>query len=118
MTLDTNHFKQKLEEERQRLEGELSKVGRRSPSNPNDWEPSFEDINNQAQSQDEMADKFEEMEQTLAIQSAYENRYNAVKAALERIEAGKYGTCATCGKDINPERIEVDPTSSTCGEHE
>lgn len=118
MALDLNYFKQKLEEERQRLETELGKVGRRNPSNPNDWEPSFDDINDQAQSQDEMADKFEEMEQTLAIQSAYENRYNTVKAALERMESGKFGQCNICGKDISIERLEADPTSATCGQHE
>jgi DnaK suppressor protein len=110
--MDTNQFKLKLEEERQKLEEGLSRVGRRNPSNPEDWEPQFAGMNQQTSSQDEIADKFEAMEQTLAIQTTYENRLKTVTAALARIEDGSYGTCH-CGKDIPKERLEADP-AATC----
>ena len=116
MPIDSNHFKQKLEEERQRLEEELGKLGRRNPSNPNDWEPGFEELNAQESSQDEMADKFEEMEQVLDTQSTFENRLKEVNAALERIEKGTYGTCSICGNPVPEERLEADPTSN-CDQH-
>jgi RNA polymerase-binding transcription factor DksA len=112
MSLDTNQFKIKLEKERSELEEQLSKIGRRNPENPQDWEPKFDDINEQESSADEMADKFEEMEQTLALQSTYENRLTAVQAALAKINTGTYGQCPECNKVIPPERLEADPAAS------
>ena len=38
MTIDYEHFKQKLEEEKKLVETELEKVGRRNSDNPTDWE--------------------------------------------------------------------------------
>ena len=94
--MDTSKFKLKLEEEKQKLEEQLSQVGRRNPTNPEDWEPQFSERNEQASAQDEMADKFEDMEQTLALQNTYETRLTAVRDALERIENGTYGKCKCC----------------------
>lgn len=113
--MNTSKFKLKLEEERQKLEEQLSQVGRRNPSNPDDWEPQFNERNEQTSAQDEMADKFEDMEQTLVLQNAYETRLGIVKEALARIENGTYGRC-NCGKDIPEERLEADPAAGCmCG---
>ena len=115
LTMDTTKFKIKLEEEKQKLEEQLSQVGRRNPANPNDWEPQFKERNEQPSAQDEMADKFEDMEQTLALQTTYETRLAVVREALERIENGTYGKC-NCGKNIPEERLEADPAASCiCG---
>jgi RNA polymerase-binding transcription factor DksA len=37
-----------------------------------------------------------------------------VDAALARIEAGKYGICANCGKKIAQARLEARPESILC----
>jgi DnaK suppressor protein len=37
-----------------------------------------------------------------------------VDAALEKVEAGTYGRCERCGKDIEPARLEFRPTSRYC----
>ena len=37
-----------------------------------------------------------------------------IRAALERIEAGLYGFCSTCGKPIAAERLAAMPTAATC----
>ena len=34
--------------------------------------------------------------------------------ALERLEAGDYGLCVSCGEDIGPKRLEGDPAVATC----
>jgi RNA polymerase-binding transcription factor DksA len=39
-----------------------------------------------------------------------------VETALEHLEEGKYGTCINCGKEINPKRLEVMPTTVLCYE--
>jgi RNA polymerase-binding protein DksA len=37
-----------------------------------------------------------------------------IDAALERIEAGTYGTCTRCGKKIDEERLEAMPYATLC----
>lgn len=37
-----------------------------------------------------------------------------IRAALARISAGTYGNCASCGKAINPERLEALPETVYC----
>jgi DnaK suppressor protein len=37
-----------------------------------------------------------------------------VDAALDRLAAGSYGVCETCGSAIPEGRLEVRPTSRTC----
>jgi RNA polymerase-binding transcription factor len=66
---------------------------------------------------DHMADQgsatFErELDMTLE-ENARENLLE-VQQALERIDAGSYGTCARCGSDIPVERLEAYPTASLC----
>lgn len=34
--------------------------------------------------------------------------------ALERLEAGGYGRCETCGYEIEPERLEATPQATHC----
>ncbi|WP_439122644.1 TraR/DksA family transcriptional regulator [Marivita sp.] len=37
-----------------------------------------------------------------------------IDAALERIEAGTYGTCAKCGETISDDRLRAVPTAALC----
>ena len=37
-----------------------------------------------------------------------------IKGALMRIDSGDFGYCLTCGEEIAPKRLAVDPTSATC----
>lgn len=37
-----------------------------------------------------------------------------VDAALARVDAGTYGICANCGRDIPPGRLEARPFATTC----
>jgi len=38
----------------------------------------------------------------------------SARAALERIDAGHYGTCIDCGLEIAPERLRAQPTAARC----
>lgn len=38
----------------------------------------------------------------------------AIDSALGRIEAGTYGKCQSCGRDISPERLEAIPWTTRC----
>jgi len=37
-----------------------------------------------------------------------------IGSALQRLEAGIYGICTSCGEDINSERLLVRPASAEC----
>lgn len=38
----------------------------------------------------------------------------AIRAALERIDAGSYGQCARCGRVIGDARLQALPSATTC----
>jgi RNA polymerase-binding transcription factor len=37
-----------------------------------------------------------------------------IKATLKRIDDGDFGYCITCGEEIAPKRLAIDPTIPTC----
>lgn len=114
--MNTNDYKRRLEEEKAKLEQELMSVGRRNPSNPNDWEPVPQETEPEADPND-VAEKIEGYEENTAILKDLEIRYNDVLAALDRIEKGIYGVCAVGGETIEPERLDADPAAKTCKAH-
>jgi DnaK suppressor protein len=40
-----------------------------------------------------------------------------VRSALARLEAGEYGRCVVCGKEIEPARLRAVPETPYCLEH-
>jgi RNA polymerase-binding protein DksA len=60
------------------------------------------------------ANETSEQETMLGLQRSSERQLNQVNEALARMDAGTYGTCANCGKPINPARLEVHPSSTLC----
>jgi RNA polymerase-binding transcription factor DksA len=42
------------------------------------------------------------------------DRVNALSSALDRVNAGDYGTCTECGEEIAPARLRVLPEVETC----
>lgn len=114
-----SEFKSRLETELKVVEGELKTVGVQNPENPNDWEAKETemDVMNTTADENEAADKFEEYTQNRAINDALEIRYNAIKRALGKIEAGTYGICEISGDQIEEERLEANPSARTCREH-
>ena len=49
-----------------------------------------------------------------SLSDAERNQLLAVDDALERIEAGSYGKCVNCGKDIGEKRLEAVPWARFC----
>ena len=41
----------------------------------------------------------------------------AINAALQRIEAGSYGTCVRCGAEIEAARLDLLPFTPFCKDH-
>lgn len=118
MTIDLEHFKEKLEQEKKLLEKELEKVGRRNPDNPGDWEATPPAGRDTSQADENtVADAIEGYEDNAAIVRTLEARYNDIKSGLDKIKHGVYGICQVCKKEIESERLDANPSARTCIEH-
>ena len=53
-------------------------------------------------------------EMNLARKEQAVNQLDVLRNALDRIEAGTYEVCTQCGRRINPERLEILPTTTLC----
>lgn len=62
----------------------------------------------------EQANELEDLATNEALEDVYLAESRAIVAALQRIDAGTYGTCAGCGADIAPARLEALPTAIHC----
>lgn len=113
---DFSVYKKRLLEEREKLESELKTIGRRNPSNPADWEAVPPEGGQEADPND-AADLIEGYEANTAILKELEARYNSILEALARIEDGSYGVCIDGEEEIEEERLNADPTASTCKAH-
>jgi len=109
-------YKTKLEEEKKLLEDELSNLGHVDMTG--DWEASPEDETNSQEVQDEgdMAERSEDYEERSIKLNSLEVRLSDINKALKNIESGNYGICENCKKEIEKDRLEVNPAALTCKE--
>lgn len=115
---DINKYKEILTKEMHTLENELQTVGRRNPSNPEDWEAVEGGVKEEHNAEDgDVADAIESLDTNSAVLDQLEMRMNEVKRALERIDEGTYGKCEVCGAQIEEDRLEANPAAKTCKEH-
>jgi len=49
-----------------------------------------------------------------AQDAARQKQILRINAALERLEHGDYGYCATCDEEIGEKRLELDPATPLC----
>lgn len=115
--MDTEYFKEKLEEELFLVEKELNEIGRKNPDNKNDWEAEPADMNIDSADSNETADNIEEFEGNTAVLKELETKYNDIKNALEKIEKGTYGICEISGEPIEEDRLIANPAARTCKAH-
>ncbi|HSG85950.1 MAG TPA: TraR/DksA C4-type zinc finger protein [Candidatus Limnocylindrales bacterium] len=55
-----------------------------------------------------------EQQRDLALREKAEHHLADIRAALERIEAGTYGTCTECGEPVATDRLEALPWAAHC----
>src|SRR3990167_8482660 len=112
-------FKKKLEGELALVEKELKGVAAQNPKNPADWASKETEMETMPPVADpnEAADKIEEYNAHRAITGELEVRYNDIKAALKKIEKGKYGLCEVSGEPIEEDRLAANPAARTCKKH-
>jgi len=114
---DTEKYKSLLTEEQERLLLELKDIGKVDNQNTDDWHATTGELQTGTADAQALADRFEEKLANEGIVSNLEKRLQEVREALERIEAGTYGTCTECGERIPAERLDANPAASTCIAH-
>lgn len=83
---------------------------------PGDWEAAPLEADAEPDLADQ-ADIVMNRENTASILADLEARYDTIVNALLRIEKKTYGVCEVCSADIAEERLEADPTATTCTLH-
>ena len=63
---------------------------------------------------EEMSSDTDDSDSLCALVEMGNHTLEQVEAALEKIEAGTYGTCEVCEKSIAPERLEALPFAALC----
>ena len=99
-----------LEEERDRLEARLGDLGEGLDGSP-DGSLAFE--RNFADSSAVTAERGE----VEAVVGSLKDSLAEVRHALEKLDAGTFGHCETCGAEIPPARLEAKPDARYCIEH-
>lgn len=105
-----NELRSKLEEEKERLEKGLSRIGTPTGT-PGDYKTRYNEI---GPDEEENASEVEEYSDNLALEDNLERQLKEVNEALERIKQGTYGVCANCGQPIDPERLRAYPAAKVC----
>ena len=109
-TIDTEHFKERLLAERARVQEALDYI---HEENRGQLEDDREEIPSDNHPGDAATSTFDrELDATL--EGNEERLLQAIDAALQRIENGTYGICRSCGRPIDPERLEALPWTTQC----
>ena len=106
-TVDRAQAAATLEAERERLVHQLAELGADESG----------DLTGEMDFGDAFADAgaaTAERTETLGIVENLKHQLDDVNAALDKITAGTYGTCESCGKDIGAARLEFRPMSVLC----
>ena len=105
--------KTKLEEERTRLQSELSRIAKKDVVG-DDYHAQVEQI---GRAPDENVVEEEQYEAARSVEQSLELQLRDVQSALARIAPGRYGICAKCGEPIEQKRLEVLPSARACLKH-
>ena len=109
--IDTDRFREALLEERTRVEAAIQNLHDENPGTL------AEDAGEETAYDNHLADTATETydrELDYSLEENSEHVLAEIDAALNRIEAGTYGTCTNCGKQIPEERLEALPWATLC----
>ena len=109
--IDTEHFRQKLLEERQRVEDAIRYLHEENPGTISDETQETGGVDNHL---GDTATATVDREIDYTLEENSEHVLGEIDAALKRIDDGTYGICSRCGRPIEPERLEFLPYATLC----
>lgn len=104
-------LKQKLLEEKKRLEENISRTETDNKGTDREYETVFPEIE---RDQEQNADEMELYESNLAVDESMKAELEKIEVALSKMEQGAYGLCSNCQKEIPLERLRAYPQADTC----
>ncbi len=108
--IDTDRFKSQLEEQRAHVVAAIEYLHSENPGSMEDETGEMPSDNHLG----EMATITLDREVDYTLEENSEHVLAEIDAALERIEAGTFGKCESCGKEIPEERLEALPYATQC----
>jgi RNA polymerase-binding protein DksA len=110
VAVDVDQFGELLREERQRVIDAIEYLHKENPGSIEDETDDETTDNHIAETATVTVDR--EIDYTLEENS--ENVLLSIDGALDRIQAGTYGTCVNCGKPIAEDRLAAIPWATHC----
>ena len=112
--MNTKKYKEKLEAEKIQAEEDLSLIAKKDEHG--DWEavPETEIINQEVPDEADMAERSEDYEERTIKVNFLEQKIKNISRALDKIEKGEYGICEICKEKIEEERLDINPSATTC----
>ncbi len=115
--VDNSQYKERLETMLAELTEELKTLGIHNPEIPEDWEALPADVNVSEADPNVGADRVEDWEERRATLAELETRFNNLRRAIKKIEAGTFGVCEIGGEEIEADRMDANPAARTCKAH-
>jgi RNA polymerase-binding protein DksA len=109
--MKTNEFRRRLEQELRVTKGRLHDQGW-----PLDPAAAAETATAEGMAGDpfDRIERTESRERSLDARERLTDRLDRIVEAMERLDDGSYGTCAVCGEQIAPRRLDAIPEATTC----
>ncbi|MDZ7799025.1 MAG: TraR/DksA C4-type zinc finger protein [Patescibacteria group bacterium] len=104
-------MKRNLELEKYEIRKRLGHFGQEDAHVKDDFHTDFPEFGNK---DEDNATEVAEYMNNLSLEGNLESRIKEIDEALESIEKGTYGYCKNCQKEINPERLKINPAAKTC----
>ena len=109
-TIDSEHFRNRLREERKRVKEAIDYLHEENPRSVEDETQDSTADNHPA----DVATVTFDRELDYSLEENEERLLTAIDAALARIEEGTFGICRTCVQPIAEERLEALPWTTQC----
>lgn len=107
-----SYYQQKLRQEQAELETRVKLMNDTGLGEP--MSSSVEELSSYDNHPADLGTEMFERSKDLSLRENAKLRLAEVNEALGRIENGRYGTCARCGRPIPEERLEALPAATTC----
>ena len=112
MSIDMDHFRTMLLEERERVQKAIANLRDDHPGSLDEEVEEVAGTSDNHLGETASATLNREIDYTLGENSG--QVLSEIETALKRVDEGTYGTCAKCGREIPPERLEAYSWASLC----
>ena len=111
--METEQARQRLDDERARLEGVRATFAEENLSDESETD-SLSELSSYDQHQADVGTETFEREKDLSILERVESELVDIEHALRRLDDGTYGTCEACGRPIDEARLDAMPAARLC----